>query len=116
MSYASIPAQQSMALDKTRHKIYELALKEAIIPESVVLDLGDMLGIFGLLAARWGAKKFIWSSHNYLFVRSVMLCAITVMRIGWSKFRCVSSETYCTLYRRVRSAESVPELRYLRTL
>lgn len=57
MSYTSIIGQTSMALDKTRNKIYQAALKDVVTPNSVVLDLGAGLGPFGLMAAKLGAKK-----------------------------------------------------------
>ncbi len=57
MAYGSILGQTSMALDKTRNKVYKSALKQIITPDSVVLDLGAGLGPFGLMAAKLGAKK-----------------------------------------------------------
>ena len=57
MSYTAIIGQTSMALDETRNKIYQAALRDVITPESVVLDLGAGLGPFGLIAATLGAKR-----------------------------------------------------------
>lgn len=57
MSYCSVTAQQSMALDQRRNTAYLNALENVITPDSVVLDLGAGLGTLGLQAARLGAKK-----------------------------------------------------------
>lgn len=57
MTYASVPGQRSMALDAVRNEAYGAALREAIGPESVVLDLGAGSGIHGLTAARLGARR-----------------------------------------------------------
>jgi SAM-dependent methyltransferase len=46
-----------MALDARRNAAYGAALRQAIGPETVVLDLGAGTGIHGLMAARLGAKR-----------------------------------------------------------
>jgi len=47
----------SMIADKVRMDPYAYALKAAIKPESVVLDIGAATGIHALLAAKFGARK-----------------------------------------------------------
>lgn len=46
-----------MALDAKRNAAYGAALRQAIGPESIVLDLGAGTGIHGLMAAKLGAKR-----------------------------------------------------------
>jgi protein arginine N-methyltransferase 1 len=46
-----------MIADRVRMDAYALALKAAIKPESVVLDIGTGPGIHALLAAKFGARK-----------------------------------------------------------
>ena len=46
-----------MVFDQLRNDLYYEALKRVITPDSVVLDLGSGLGIHGLMAAKFGAKK-----------------------------------------------------------
>jgi SAM-dependent methyltransferase len=46
-----------MALDAVRNAAYAAALKQAVGPESVVLDLGAGTGILGLMAAHFGARR-----------------------------------------------------------
>jgi predicted RNA methylase len=46
-----------MVFDQTRNTAYVQALRAAITPDSVVLDLGAGVGIHGLLAAQLGARK-----------------------------------------------------------
>ena len=57
MSYASVSGHRSMALDATRNQLYREALRQAVRPDSVVLDLGAGTGVHGLIAARLGAKR-----------------------------------------------------------
>ncbi len=57
MAYHSIHNQQAMLFDQTRNDAYLKALQRVIRPDSIVLDLGAGLGIFGLLGAKLGAKK-----------------------------------------------------------
>jgi SAM-dependent methyltransferase len=57
MSYLSVPGHRAMALDARRNEAYGAALRKAVGPESVVLDLGAGTGIHGLMAARLGAKR-----------------------------------------------------------
>ncbi len=47
----------SMIADTLRMDPYALALKRAVKPNSVVLDIGAATGIHSLLAAKFGAKK-----------------------------------------------------------
>jgi len=46
-----------MALDRRRNEAYGAALRQAVSPESVVLDLGAGTGIHGLIAAKLGARR-----------------------------------------------------------
>ncbi|MCY6491697.1 methyltransferase domain-containing protein [Leptolyngbya sp. GGD] len=57
MSYLLLQGQQVMTLDARRNAAYLQAMQAVITPDSVVLDLGAGLGIFGLLAAQLGAKR-----------------------------------------------------------
>lgn len=57
MSYENPVSQQAMALDDYRNSFYEQALRSAVTPESIVLDVGSGLGVLGLIAATLGAKK-----------------------------------------------------------
>lgn len=47
----------SMIADKVRMDPYAYALKRAVGPDSVVLDIGTAAGIHALLAAKFGARK-----------------------------------------------------------
>jgi protein arginine N-methyltransferase 1 len=47
----------SMIADKVRMDPYAYALKRAVGPDSVVLDIGAATGIHALLAAKFGARK-----------------------------------------------------------
>ena len=47
----------AMIADRVRMDAYSQALRAAITPESVVLDLGAGTGIFTLLACRFGARR-----------------------------------------------------------
>jgi hypothetical protein len=57
MSYVSVAAHRTMALDRVRNDAYAAALARVITPTSVVLDLGAGTGVHGLLAARLGARR-----------------------------------------------------------
>ncbi len=57
MSYGSVSGQRTMALDAVRNEAYSAALKQAVGPDSVVMDLGSGTGIHGLFAARLGARR-----------------------------------------------------------
>lgn len=57
MSYADITGHASMAFDSVRNTAYAAAIRRAVTPDSVVLDLGAGLGIHGLLAAQAGARR-----------------------------------------------------------
>jgi SAM-dependent methyltransferase len=57
VSYFEVAGHRSMALDERRNLAYDEALRQAVGPESVVLDLGAGLGIHGLMAARLGARR-----------------------------------------------------------
>ena len=57
MSYASVSGHRTMALDAVRNQAYAAALREAVGPDSVVMDLGAGTGIHGLMAARFGARR-----------------------------------------------------------
>lgn len=48
---------RELLADAIRIRAYEAALKEAVKPDDVVLDLGAGTGILGLLAARGGARR-----------------------------------------------------------
>src|SRR4051812_36752137 len=57
MTYRSVASHRAMALDGTRNAAYGAALRQAIGPESVVLDLGAGTGLHGVMAAKLGAKR-----------------------------------------------------------
>lgn len=57
MSYQTVAGHRSMALDGVRNAAYGDALRQAVMPDSVVLDLGAGTGIHGLMAARLGARR-----------------------------------------------------------
>lgn len=57
MTYQSIAAHRSMALDAVRNEAYGAAIREVVGPRSVVLDLGAGTGVLGLMAARAGARR-----------------------------------------------------------
>lgn len=46
-----------MVFDDVKNDAYLEAMRAVITPESIVLDLGAGLGLFGLLAAKMGAKR-----------------------------------------------------------
>lgn len=53
----SISAHGMMIADKVRTDAYAQALRQAVTPDSVVLDVGTGTGIFAMLACRFGAKR-----------------------------------------------------------
>jgi protein arginine N-methyltransferase 1 len=53
----SIPGYVSMIADRARMGPYVRALRQAVRPGAVVLDLGAGLGVFALLACRFGARR-----------------------------------------------------------
>jgi SAM-dependent methyltransferase len=57
MTYARIANHGNMLFDATRNGVYERAIRSAVGPESVVLDLGAGLGLHGLMAAGAGARR-----------------------------------------------------------
>ena len=56
MSY-SIRDYGTMMADEVRTNAYAEALRRAVRPGDVVLDLGAGTGIFSLLACRFGARR-----------------------------------------------------------
>jgi hypothetical protein len=57
VSYSTVAAHQSMALDQVRNDAYARAIRRRVTSGSVVLDLGAGLGVHGLLAALAGARR-----------------------------------------------------------
>lgn len=57
MSYSSFAGQGSMVFDAVRNEAYARAIREAVRPGAVVMDLGAGLGVHGLLAAAAGAAR-----------------------------------------------------------
>jgi protein arginine N-methyltransferase 1 len=53
----SVPLHGLMMADQVRMGAYEKALRQAVRPGAVVLDIGTGIGIFALLACRFGAGK-----------------------------------------------------------
>ena len=53
----SITGYGKMIADRTRTGAYAHALRQAIKPDSVVLDIGTGIGIFAMLACRFGARR-----------------------------------------------------------
>lgn len=56
MTY-SVEQFGAMIADDVRMTAYDQALRQAITPNSIVLDIGAGTGIFSLLACRYGAKR-----------------------------------------------------------
>lgn len=57
MSYVNVSSHRRMALDGVRNDAYARALSRVIGPETVVLDLGAGIGVHGLMAAKFGARR-----------------------------------------------------------
>jgi protein arginine N-methyltransferase 1 len=57
MHLYNVHAYGRMIADRVRTDAYEQALRQAVKPGSVVLDLGTCTGIWALLACRFGARK-----------------------------------------------------------
>ena len=57
LSDYSLSEYGNMIADKTRMDPYAYALKAAITPDSVVLDIGAATGIHALLACKFGARQ-----------------------------------------------------------
>jgi hypothetical protein len=57
MSYSSIYTHRAMVFDDVRNRLYANALRNAIGPDTVVLDLGAGFGTHGLIAAVNGARR-----------------------------------------------------------
>ena len=53
----SIAAYGSMIANRVRMDAFTKALRQAIKPDSVVLDIGTGTGIFALLACQFGARR-----------------------------------------------------------
>ncbi len=56
-NYSSIHNHRSMFFDDIRNQYYFNAIKNVVNKDSVVLDLGAGLGLFGYMALMAGAKK-----------------------------------------------------------
>src|SRR5688572_30586099 len=46
-----------MIADRVRMEAYQAALRRAVTPDSVVLDVGTGIGTFAILACRYGARR-----------------------------------------------------------
>ena len=68
MAYTDLSEHQWMIEDHVRTSSYEEALRRAVTPDDVVLDLGCGLGILGMFAARAGARK-VYSVDRLPIVR-----------------------------------------------
>jgi hypothetical protein len=55
--YAQVADHRSMVFDDVRNRAYAAAITAAVVPDSIVLDLGAGLGILGLLAATAGVRR-----------------------------------------------------------
>jgi len=53
----SLHSYGQMLGDATRMEAYTAALRRAVKPGSVILDLGCGPGVFALLACQWGARR-----------------------------------------------------------
>ena len=53
----SITGYGRMIADRTRMEAYASAMRRAIKPDSVVLDIGTGIGIFAMLACQFGARR-----------------------------------------------------------
>ncbi len=59
-----------MIRDRVRTDAYAEALRRSVGPNSVVLDLGTGVGIWALLACRFGARKVYAVDPNDVIVRA----------------------------------------------
>jgi SAM-dependent methyltransferase len=57
MTYSRVANHGAMAFDANRNKLYGKAIRKAVHPGSVVLDLGAGVGLHGLVAAAAGAAR-----------------------------------------------------------
>ena len=89
MSYEDIESHRSMALDGVRNEAYARALTDLVGPDTVVLDLGAGLGIFGLLAAKLGAKRVYCVEPEDV----IEVCREVAARNGWAdRIRCLQGK------------------------
>lgn len=80
MSYSRIDDHAGMVFDDRRNRAFGAALRSAMQPGSVVLDLGAGLGLHGLMALQAGAR------HVYLVDPSpvVHFAGEVARRAGWT--------------------------------
>ncbi len=72
----SINDYGAMIRDRVRMTAYSQALRQAIRPDSVVLDIGAGAGIFALLACRFGARRvYAVEPNNAIHVAKEMAAA-----------------------------------------
>ena len=57
MGYSTFSSHQNMVFDWHRNHRYGQAIRDSVTADTVVLDLGAGLGIFGLIAAAAGARR-----------------------------------------------------------
>lgn len=70
-----------MIADHERNRAYEEALKRAVGPDSLVLEIGTGSGIVAMMAARAGAKRVVTCEVNPILAR---VAAETVARNGYA--------------------------------